>query len=185
MGGPSAPSIPSASLVCVPIAIGGPEVSPGRRRGGWAQRGSSAPRTPPSSCPRSWDRWAPRRRRAGGTPPRCLWGVGLSGVAGQHGGSSPIGGCVGCTALLLCGASMGWFGGHGLQPYVGVHYGASLGWSGGHEGSSPIGECMGCTVLVHYGASVGWFGGHGLQPYAGVHYGASMGCFRGTGAPVL
>lgn len=57
------------------------EASPNRRRGGWGSRGSAGRRTPPSSCPRSWGRWAPRRRRAAGTPPRCLR-AGAVSVAG-------------------------------------------------------------------------------------------------------
>lgn len=57
-----------------------PQGSPGRRRAGWGSQGSAGRRTPPSSCPRSWGRWGRRRRRAAGSPPRCL----REGAAGGH-----------------------------------------------------------------------------------------------------
>jgi len=60
-----------------------PRDSPSRRRGGWGPRGSADRHTPPSSCPRSWGRWGRRRRRAAGTPPRCLRAGGVRGGAGS------------------------------------------------------------------------------------------------------
>lgn len=47
-------------------------ISPGLQPACCGWWGSAGPHTPPSSCPQSWDRWAPRHRRVAYSPPQCL-----------------------------------------------------------------------------------------------------------------
>lgn len=48
------------------------EASPGLQPAGWGWWASAGLHTPPSSCPQSWDHWAPHHRRGACSPPRCL-----------------------------------------------------------------------------------------------------------------
>ena len=101
-GGPSAPSIPIASLVCVPIAIGGTRSLTGSEK-----------------------------RRLGTAGVLCSTHTTffMSSKLGSLGTASKKGGRYSSTMPMGCGTQWGGWGARGLQPYRrvrGVHSSAAL-----------------------------------------------------------
>ena len=84
------PGAKSPSCEPPPHAIPAPgETSPGLRSAGWGWWGSADQHTPPSSCPQSWDHWAPRHRRVACSLPRCLRMGGGGGTVTRHPKKAP------------------------------------------------------------------------------------------------